>query len=105
MRLRSRVKRGLDKALSLGELNANNTIVKRSATLDLQQETVLHSNEPRPVRAPEGPPALEDVVHARGSQTMFEDIRRIALEKLQGLGLSWDKNVEEVRHVYDYLQA
>ncbi|KAL8708125.1 MAG: hypothetical protein Q9220_006979 [cf. Caloplaca sp. 1 TL-2023] len=105
MRFRSQVKKELGKTLSLEELNGNPTIVKQAAILDSQQESLLQGSEAaiQPVR--EGPPGLQDVVHTRGKQTMFNEIRKEAEKKLHAMGLSWNKDVEEVLPIYDFLQS
>jgi len=104
MRFRSQVKKELGKTFSLEELNQNPTIVKQAAILDRQQESVLRGNQAgsEPVR--EGPPQLSDLVHARGKQAIFDEVRRETERKLHDLGLSWDKDVEEVLPIYDFLQ-
>ncbi|KAL8833927.1 MAG: hypothetical protein Q9176_007749 [Flavoplaca citrina] len=105
MRFRSQVKKELGKTFSLEELNANPTIVKQAAILDRQQESEMRSNEVAAERAREGPPRLGDVVHARGNQATFDDIRQTAEHKLHALGLSWDQDVEDILPIYDFLQV
>lgn len=104
MRFRSQVKKELGKTFSLEELNQNPTIVKQAEILDRQRESVLRGSEAlsEPIR--EGPPQLSDLVHARGNQAAFDEIRRETERKLRSLGLSWDKDVEEVLPIYDFLQ-
>jgi len=104
MRFRSQVRKELGKTFSLEELNRNPTIVKQAAILDRQQESVLRGNDTgsEPVR--EGPPQLSDLVHARGKQAAFDEVRQETERKLDALGLSWDKDVEEVLPIYDFLQ-
>lgn len=104
MRFRSQVKKELGKTFSLEELNQNPTIVKQAAILDRQQENVLRGNEAAfgPVR--EGPPRLSDLVHARGKQAVFDEVRQKTEEKLHALGPPWDNDVEEVLPIYDLLQ-
>ncbi|KAL8915756.1 MAG: hypothetical protein Q9172_006690 [Xanthocarpia lactea] len=105
MRFRSQVKKELGKTFSLEELNANPTIVKQAAILDRQQEGVLRGNDAEAEPAQEGPPGLNDVVHARGNQATFDDIRQAAEQKLHALGLSWDRDVEDILPIYDFLQV
>ncbi|KAL9005316.1 MAG: hypothetical protein Q9188_001907 [Gyalolechia gomerana] len=105
MRFRSQVKKELGKSFSLEELNSNPTIVKQAVILDSQQESILRGSEAQAEPAREGPPGLEDVVHARGDQTTFEEIRQAAEKELHALELSWDKDVEEILPMYDFLQA
>ncbi|KAL8950888.1 MAG: hypothetical protein Q9222_003105 [Ikaeria aurantiellina] len=105
MRFRSQLKKELGKTLSLEELNGNPTIVKQAAILDSQQESVLRGSEAAIEAVREGPPGLKDVVHARGNPTIFNEIRQDAEKRLDLLGLSWDKDVEEVLPIYDFLQA
>ncbi|KAL8866214.1 MAG: hypothetical protein Q9174_006432, partial [Haloplaca sp. 1 TL-2023] len=105
MRFRSQVKKELGKNISLEELNANPTITKQAAILDSRQGSSSHRNEAQAEPARVGPPTLEDVVHARGNQTIFDEVREAAEEKLQILGLSWEQDVEEVLPLYDFLQA
>ncbi|KAL8718993.1 MAG: hypothetical protein Q9225_003931, partial [Loekoesia sp. 1 TL-2023] len=105
MRFRSQVKKELGKTFSLEELNQNPTIVKQAAILDRQQESVLREHEARSGPVREGPPRLNDLVHARGNQGIFDEVRREAEEKLHALGLSWDEDVEEVLPIYDFLQS
>ncbi|KAI4145700.1 MAG: hypothetical protein L6R39_003719 [Caloplaca ligustica] len=104
MRFRSQVKKELGKNISLEELNQNPTVIKQAAILDRQQESVLRVNGAgsEPVR--QGAPRLSDIVHARNDQAAFNEIRQEAERKLQGLGLSWDNDVEEVLPIYDLLQ-
>lgn len=105
MRFRSQVRKELGKTFSLEELNANPTIVKQAAILDRQQETVLRGSEAVTGPAREGPPRLDDIVHARSNQKTFDEIRQAAKDKLRSLGLSWDRVVEEILPAYDFLQA
>ncbi|KAI4224909.1 MAG: hypothetical protein L6R36_004309 [Xanthoria steineri] len=105
MRFRSQVKKELGKTFSLEELNANPTIIKQAAILDRQQESILRGNEAGHGPAREGPPGLDDVVHARSNPSIFDDIRQTAEKKLHALGLSWAKDVEEILPIYDALQA
>ncbi|KAL8823140.1 MAG: hypothetical protein Q9191_006136 [Dirinaria sp. TL-2023a] len=104
MRFRSQVKKELGKTLSLEELNRNPTIVKQAALLDRQQDTALQGSSAMSERVRDGPPGLSDLVHARGNQAAFDQVRREAEKKLHALGLSWDKDVEEVLPIYDFLQ-
>ncbi|KAL9023109.1 MAG: hypothetical protein Q9180_008386, partial [Flavoplaca navasiana] len=104
MRFRSQVKKELGKTFSLEELNANPTIVKQAAILDRQQGSLMRGNDMEAERAREGPPRLDDVVHARGNQATFDDIRHVAEQKLHALGLSWDQDVEDILPIYDFLQ-
>lgn len=104
MRFRSQVKKELGKTFSLEELNQNPTIVKQAAILDRQEESVLRGNDARSEPIREGPPRLSDLVHARGKQAAFDDVRRQTERKLDALGLSWDKDVEGVLPIYDFLQ-
>lgn len=105
MRFRSQVKKELGKTFSLEELNLNPTIVKQAAILDRQQESVLRGNDAGLESVREGPPRLDELVHARGDQAVYDEVRREAETKLHALGLSWDKDVEEVLPFYDFLQA
>ncbi|KAL8957653.1 MAG: hypothetical protein Q9183_005999, partial [Haloplaca sp. 2 TL-2023] len=105
MRFRSQVKKELGKNISLEELNANPTITKQAAILDSRQGSSSHRSEPQAEPTRVGPPTLEDVVHARGDQTIFDEVRQAAEEKLQILGLSWEQDVEEIFPMYDFLQA
>ncbi|KAI4113619.1 MAG: hypothetical protein LQ345_005438 [Seirophora villosa] len=105
MRFRSQVKKELGKTFSLGELNANPSVTKQASVLDRQQQSVLRGNEVAAEPARQGPPGLDDVVHARGDQTTFDDIRHAAERKLDALGLSWDEDVEEILPIYGYLQT
>ncbi|CAF9923186.1 MAG: hypothetical protein HETSPECPRED_005266 [Heterodermia speciosa] len=105
MRFRSQVKKELGKTFSLEELNQNPTIAKQAVILDRQQENLSRGNEAssQPVR--EGPPQLSDIVHSRGKQDVFDEIRRDTENQLQTIGLSWDEDVEEVLPMYDYVVA
>ncbi|KAL8941853.1 MAG: hypothetical protein Q9216_001997 [Gyalolechia sp. 2 TL-2023] len=105
LRFRSQLKKELGKTLSIEELNANPTIVKQAAILDRQQETLLRGSDARTEATRKGPPDLEDVVHARGSQSIFDEIRQASETKLHALNLSWDKDVEEILPMYDFLQG
>ncbi|KAL8846667.1 MAG: hypothetical protein Q9221_008253 [Calogaya cf. arnoldii] len=105
MRFRSQVKKELGKTFTLEELNANPTVQKQAAILDRQQESVLRGNEARNEPAREGPPGLNDVVHARGNQTIFDGIQQTAEKRLQAIGMSWDKDVEDILPQYDFLMA
>lgn len=105
MRFRNQVKKELGKTFSIEELNQNPTIVQQASILDRQQESVLRGNgaiSDKPLR--EGPPHLGDLVHARGKQAIFDEIRREAENKLHAINLSWEKDVEEVLPIYDFLQ-
>ncbi|KAL8703643.1 MAG: hypothetical protein Q9201_003181 [Fulgogasparrea decipioides] len=104
MRFRSQVKKELGKTFSLEELNQNPTVVKQAAILDRQQESVPRGNRSQTQLEREGPPRLGDLVHARGRQVAFDEVRREAEKKLHTLGLSWDKDVEDVLPIYDFLQ-
>ncbi|KAI4129538.1 MAG: hypothetical protein LQ338_002174 [Usnochroma carphineum] len=104
MRFRSQVKKELGKTLSLEELNQNPTIVKQATILDRQQQSVLRGNDAASEPVREGPPRLADLIHARGNQAAFDEVRHEAERKLHSLGLSWDKDVEEVLPIYDFLQ-
>lgn len=105
MRFRSQVKKELGKTFSLEELNANTTIEKQAAILDRRQGSTMHDNKAPAELIREGPPRLEDVVHTRGDQAIFDEIRQTAEEALHAVGLSWDKDVEEILPIYDFLQA
>ncbi|KAL9019132.1 MAG: hypothetical protein Q9185_003606 [Variospora sp. 1 TL-2023] len=105
MRFRRQVKKELGKTFSLEELNTNPTIVEQAGILDHQQQNMLHGDEAGVEPTREGPPGLDDVVHARGNQTTFDEIRQAAESILDVLGLSWDKDVEEVLPIYDFLQS
>ncbi|KAL8650678.1 MAG: hypothetical protein Q9210_003690, partial [Variospora velana] len=105
MRFRSQVQKELGKTFSLEELNANPTIVEQAGILDRQQQNILRGDGAGVEPAREGPPGLDDVVHVRGNQTTFDEIRQAAEKKLDVLGLSWDKDVEEVLPIYDFLQS
>ncbi|KAL8832260.1 MAG: hypothetical protein Q9170_004948 [Blastenia crenularia] len=105
MRFRSQIKKELGKTLSLEELNSNPTIRKQAAILDRQQEAVLRGSSAGSEPMREGPPGIDDVVHARGQQDVFDEIRKETGKKLQALGLTWDKDVEEILPIYDFLQA
>ncbi|KAL8687417.1 MAG: hypothetical protein Q9224_005159, partial [Gallowayella concinna] len=105
MRFRSRAKKELGRSLTLDELNANPTVAKQAAILDQQQESLPHSETSgKSTGTGQGPPELEDVVHAHGSKTKFDDIRQRAEKILHTLGLSWEDDVEEVLPIYDFLQ-
>ncbi|KAL8919493.1 MAG: hypothetical protein Q9208_006778 [Pyrenodesmia sp. 3 TL-2023] len=105
MRFRSQVKKELGKVFTLEELNANPTVQKQAAILDRQQESVLRGNEAATKPAREGPPGLNDVVHARGNQNTFDEIQQSAEQRLQAIGMSWGKDVEEILPQYDFLMA
>ena len=105
MRFRSQVKKELGKTFSLEELNQNPTIVKQAVILDRQQGSELQGNEADSEVLREGPPGLNDIVHTRGKQAAFDNIREEAEKKLHTLGLSWDKDVEEILPIYDFLQS
>ena len=104
MRFRSQVKKELGKTFTLEELNQNPTIVGQAAILDRQQAKLPNGTQTVSAPVREGPPGLNDLVHARGEQTLYDSIRREAETKLHGLGLSWDKDVEAILPVYDFLQ-
>ncbi|KAL8733533.1 MAG: hypothetical protein Q9181_003549 [Wetmoreana brouardii] len=103
MRFRSQVKKELGKTFSLEELNQNLTIVKQAAILDRQQESVPRRGQAQTQLEREGPPQLGDLVHARGRQVAFDEVRREAEKKLHTLGLSWNNDVEDVLPIYDFL--
>ena len=105
MRFRSQVKKELGKTFSLEELRQNPNIAKQTAILNRQQEIRSRGDEAglQPVR--EGPPRLSDIVHTRGKQDVFDEIRRDTEKQLQSMGLLWDEDVEEVLPIYDYLVA
>ncbi|KAL8778974.1 MAG: hypothetical protein Q9213_007159 [Squamulea squamosa] len=105
MRFRSQVKKDLGKTFSLEELNLNPTVAQQAAVLDRQRDSVLRQYDtgPQPVR--KGPPTLDELVQARGSPLIYDEIRQVAEEKLHVLGLSWEKDVEEVLPIYDFLTA
>ena len=104
MRFRSHVKKELGKTLSLEELNRNPTIVQQAAILDRQQENILQESNTNAVPVREGPPSLDEIVHTHGRQCIFDDIRMQAERKLRALALSWDRDVENVLPIYDFLQ-
>lgn len=105
MRFRSQVKKELGTSLTLDELNTNPTVAQQADILHQQRGNSPGSNEAGVTNmAREGPPGLEDIIHAHGSKTQFEDIRQRAEKKLHTLGLSWEADVEEVLPIYDYLE-
>ncbi|KAL8767601.1 MAG: hypothetical protein Q9209_005931 [Squamulea sp. 1 TL-2023] len=105
MRFRSQVKKDLGKTFSLEELNLNPTVVQQAALLDRQQDSVLRHNDARLQTVRKGPSRLDEIVQARGSPLIYDEVRRGAEEKLYALGLSWEKDVEEVLPIYDFLTA
>ncbi|KAL8991730.1 MAG: hypothetical protein Q9169_007703, partial [Polycauliona sp. 2 TL-2023] len=105
MRFRSQVRKELGKTFTLEELNANPTVAKQAAILDRQQGNVQGGDQIAAGADREGPPGLANVVHARGNETTFDDIRKAAQEKLDVLRLSWAEDVEEILPMYDFLQA
>ena len=103
MRFRSQVRKELGKTFSLEELNQNPSIAKQTALLDRRQEIQFRGDgaDFQPVR--EGPPRLNDIVHTRGKQDVFDEIRQDTDRQLQPMGLLWDEDVEEVLPMYDFL--
>lgn len=52
-------------------------------------------------RAKDGPPGLKDIVNANGDAQRFLEIRSEASKVVEGLGLSWEADVEDVLPVRD----
>lgn len=105
MRFRSQVTKDLGKTFSLEELNRYPTIVEQAKLLDSQGENgVLRDPNTINVAARVGPPQLSQVVHARGKQAMFDELKQETENKLHPLGLSWDQEVEEVLPIYDFFR-
>ncbi|KAL9593718.1 MAG: hypothetical protein Q9219_007421 [cf. Caloplaca sp. 3 TL-2023] len=104
MRFRSRVKKELGKSFTLEELNAHPTIVEQAAILDRQMGGMPQATNNQFERVRQGPPQLKDVAHAHGKIITFDEIKKAAVKQLHTLDLSWDKDVEEVLPIYDFLQ-
>ena len=102
MKFRHQVRNKLGKAISLAELNGNTNIRAQAQVLDSRKERLLAGTSYRTSR--QTAPGVNDVVHACGDSVEFTHIREVVERKLDGLGLSWDRDVEDILPIWDFGQ-
>lgn len=102
MRFRHQVKNELGKIISLAELNENTNIKAQAQVLDSRKGRLLAGVSYRTSR--QSAPGVSDVVHASGDSVEFSHIREVVEQKLDGLGLSWDRDVEDILPTWDFGQ-
>ena len=102
MRFRHQVRKELGKVISLAELNENTNIKAQAQILDSRSERLLAGVSYRTSR--QSPPSVSDVVHACGDPVEFAHIRAVVERKLDGLDLSWDRDVEDILPIWDFGQ-
>lgn len=102
MRFRHQVRNELGKVISLEELNENTNIKAQAQVLDSKEERLLSGVSRMTSRR--SAPSLGDVVHACGDPVGFTRIQEIVERKLQGIGLSWDEDIEDILPVWDFGQ-
>ncbi|MCJ1299001.1 hypothetical protein MMC08_001792 [Hypocenomyce scalaris] len=103
MRFRHQVRKELGKVISLEELNENTNIKAQAQVLDSKTEKLLA--EVSRITSRQSAPSVGDVVHACGDSVEFTHIRESVEQKLHGLGLSWDVDVEEILPIWDFGQV
>lgn len=102
MRFRHQVRNELGKVISLEELNKNTNIKAQAQVLDSQNERLLARVSH--ITSRQSAPGVGDVVHVCGDSAEFTHVREVAERSLHGLGLSWDKDVEDVLPIWDFGQ-
>ena len=102
MRFRHQVRKKLGKTISLAELNENTNIRAQAQVLDSRKEKLRAGVSYRTSR--QSAPGVSDIVHACGDSVEFAQIRAVVERQLDGLGLSWDRDVEDVLPVWDFGQ-
>ena len=102
MRFRHQVRNELGKVISLAELNENTNIRAQAQVLDSKKERLLADGSYRTSR--QSAPGVDDVVHACGDSVGFTHIQEVVERKLDGLGLSWDRDVEDILPIWDFGQ-
>ena len=102
MRFRHQVRKELGKIISLAELNENTNIKAQALVLDSRNKSLLSGVMYRKSRLLA--PGISDIVHAYGESVEFAHIRAAVERKLDGLGLSWDRDVEDVLPIWDFGQ-
>ncbi len=102
MRFRHQVRNELGKVISLEELNKNTNIKAQAQVLDSKNERLLASVSH--IMSRQSAPGVGDVVHACGDPAELTRIREVAERSLHGLGLSWDKDVEDVLPIWEFGQ-
>lgn len=102
MRFQHQVKKELGKVISLAELNKNINIKAQAQVLDSRKERLLAEVSCRTSR--QSALGVSDVVHACGDSVEFAHIRAVVERELDGLGLSWDGDVEDILPVWDFGQ-
>ena len=102
LRFRHQVRNEIGRVISLAELNENTNIKAQAQVLDSRKERRLAGVSHRTSR--QSAPGVSDVVHACGDSVEFTHIRAVVERKLDGLGLSWDRDVEDVLPIWDFGQ-
>lgn len=102
MRFRHQVRKELGKVISLAELNENANIKAQAQLLDSRKERLQTGVSFGTSR--QSAPGVSDVVHACGDSVEFTHIREAVERKLDGLGLSWDRDVQDILPVWDFGQ-
>lgn len=102
MRFQHQVRKEFGKVISLAELNENTNIKAQAQVLDSRNERLLEGFSCRTGR--QSAPGVSDVVHACGDSAEFAHIRAVVERELDGLGLSWDRDVEDVLPIWDFGQ-
>jgi aryl carrier-like protein len=92
MRLSSSVKKQLHKDLSVDDITKHPSIDEQAVLLDGRQ--VRTSIEPLTARL--GPPTTSEMAHCQESDAKAADTKKVALDMLRKLSLSWSDDVEDV---------
>lgn len=102
IRFRHQVRKKLGKVISLAELNENTNIKAQAQVLDSRKERLLAEVSCRTSR--QSAPGVSDVLHACGDSVEFARFRAVVERELDGLGLSWDRDVEDILPIWDFGQ-
>jgi hypothetical protein len=108
LRYCDKVWRTLGKKLFLQDFLENETIEKQARLLESRdtipaQQTQLNTSPSadKTDRTDHGPPELKDVVQANGEPSRFKIIQNSVAKVLEGLGLMWESDVEDIIPIKD----